>query len=745
MNKKVAILFFLLTMALTAQAEITFSAPELASDHNLLFGITQHNPGKTSYNTLFMSNIEITEEKPLQLTSYPEKMDILNKGEILRVKNRYGVTEYNIEKGTYLASYSNSQNPIPVDAVYSPAESVSPDGKWICTIEKTGPARGSVVLKNIEGFLSVTLVEEVQLSYTTVPVSWSPDSKFLIYQKDGDLYFTEPETAFKTSQIPEKLRKIGTGSINNIAWASSQNLVYIADDLVYSIPIYEMYLRALYSDFVGVGKIIGRLPHNFSKYDNFSVSPDCSSMVLINSQRTISYLELPGKATFVTQRYVGTQIASAGSTQSCTVFWDSKNTPVIWFQYYNTFKYSSEAFKLAESTLPTGRAVIPVALSLPEAVSFPLLSPDGTQLLFKNTSNLYVYDITPWKQSAVLACKDVVSYVWGNNHIFLGNPEAVIRWDYTKVSQNSADVLFPSSAGEYRWNSETGNPVIKNSWGIFEYDSAQTSWIASDISQLPEPSIVNSKYRVYLDTSPYSNYTNAIYIRTLEGLAKTEAFYISQQEKVSTKPQVALALDALDNADGLAYIMQVLEQYQIDGTFFINGEFIRRYPVETLRIAQSSQECASMFYISTDLVSIQDFIIDESFIRRGLARNEDDFYSLTQRELSVLWHTPYYSYNDQIVEAGNQAGYTFVHKAIDTKDTETFDMLHAPASQYIYTDNVIENIINALSPGAVIPIAVGINGERVDYLYQKLELLVIAIQEAGYDIVPVSQLLKAQK
>ena len=38
------------------------------------------------------------------------------------------------------------------------------------------------VLKNIEGFLSVTLVEEVQLSYTTVPVSWSPDSKFLIYQ-----------------------------------------------------------------------------------------------------------------------------------------------------------------------------------------------------------------------------------------------------------------------------------------------------------------------------------------------------------------------------------------------------------------------------------------------------------------------------------------------------------------------------------------------------------------------------------
>ena len=481
-----------------------------------------------------------------------------------------------------------------------------------------------------------------------------------IYQKDGDLYFTEPETAFKTSQIPEKLRKIGIGSINNIAWASSQNLVYIADDLVYSIPIYEMYLRALYSDFVGVGKIIGRLPHNFSKYDNFSVSPDCSSMVLINSQRTISYLELPGKATFVTQRYVGTQIASAGSTQSCTVFWDSKNTPVIWFQYYNTFKYSSEAFKLAESTLPTGRAVIPVALSLPEAVSFPLLSPDGTQLLFKNTSNLYVYDITPWKQSAVLACKDVVSYVWGNNHIFLGNPEAVIRWDYTKVSQNSADVLFPSSAGEYRWNSETGNPIIKNSWGIFEYDSAQTSWIASDISQLPEPSIVNSKYRVYLDTSPYSNYTNAIYIRTLEGLAKTEAFYISQQEKVSTKPQVALALDALDNADGLAYIMQVLEQYQIDGTFFINGEFIRRYPVETLRIAQSSQECASMFYISTDLVSIQDFIIDESFIRRGLARNEDDFYSLTQRELSVLWHTPYYSYNDQIVEAGNQAGYTFV-------------------------------------------------------------------------------------
>ena len=41
--------------------------------------------------------------------------------------------------------------------------------------------------------------------------------------------------------------------------------------------------------------------------------------------------------------------------------------------------------------------------------------------------------------------------------------------------------------------------------------------------------------------------------------------------------------------------------------------------------------------------------IDKTFLKKGLARNEDDYFIATGHEMAQLWHTPYYyritSYN----------------------------------------------------------------------------------------------------
>ena len=55
---------------------------------------------------------------------------------------------------------------------------------------------------------------------------------------------------------------------------------------------------------------------------------------------------------------------------------------------------------------------------------------------------------------------------------------------------------------------------------------------------------------------------------------------------------------------------------------------------------------------------------------------------------------------------------------------------------------IIEEITNTLKDGMVIPVSVGVSGgTRQDYLYDKLDLLIAAIPDAGYDIVSVGQLL----
>jgi len=194
----------------------------------------------------------------------------------------------------------------------------------------------------------------------------------------------------------------------------------------------------------------------------------------------------------------------------------------------------------------------------------------------------------------------------------------------------------------------------------------------------------------------------------------------------------------------LARILHTLEKYNVRSTFFINGEFIRRYPAETGRIVEAGHECGSMFYTAMDLTTSEDFLVDVNFVRRGLARNEDEFFDLTGKELSVIWHAPYYAANKAVLEAGDLAGYIYVDRSLDPLDTVTFEQAAmGDISTYKTSNMIIEDIVSQLEDEMIIPVAVGVGaGSRENFLYDKLDLLLVAILDAGYDIVSVSELLK---
>lgn len=739
--KKIIVIGLLLLLASLLPAEVTFSTPYINQENSLLFEVSHNQPGEKPYPTFFTAKIQEGMVQPQQITSYPEHLSVLIGGKTLRIRNRYSTTHYNVETKALLHSPTVEGEIIPTKSVIPAAESTSPDGKWICSIQKTGPVTGKIILRSASGYTETELVHKTEMSFTHVPVLWSPDSKFVIYEKEGNLYFTEPDSMFKSSQVPEHLRKIGPGFINYVAWASEKNLVYISNDLVYRIPIYEMYTRALYSDFVGIGTVVGRLPHSFTSTDNFSVNKDCTAMVMSGHQRTISYLSLPGSATFVRQMYTGTQVSLVGSTQNCDFFWDGWGNPILWFQYHTVGTTDSDVYKLEIH----GGQVQAILLDIPEKTVEPKFSPDGNYLLCRNNESIFVYDINHWAQISLLSCSNVIDYSWGNDgNVFIGTEDAVLSWNIHHPNQNSVEILFPVSAISYGWNSATDNPILETHWGIMEYHQETGKWNYSELVEMEEPKSGNNHYRVFLDSSPNKNFTNMPYIRTLTGAAVTRAFYEPATQKQEKRPRVALTFDALDNSDGLAKILQTLEQYNIRSTFFINGEFIRRYPAETGRIVEAQHECGSMFYTALDLTSNQDFLVDTNFVRRGLARNEDEFFDLTEKELSVLWHSPYYKTNEQILEAGKLAGYTYVDRTIDTMDTVTLEKAAtSDISTYKTANSIIESIVGQLEKDMIIPISVGVGaGSREDYLYDKLDLLLVAILDAGYDIVPVSTLIQ---
>ena len=250
-------------------------------------------PGTNSYSSLFYSKLVNGASKnlPELLTCYPEQLELLDEGTVLQIRNRYGTGRYNTKTDSF--DWFEKNDGIPVNSLPVSPYSISSDGKWLVKIEKYSLYTGSLVIQNVQSGKTAVLCESVRQSYKSLPVKWSPDGTILIYEKEGALYFCNPEAVLRKVEMDEKYRKIGRGTINSVNWSSEKSLIYIDDYLVYQINSKELYTLGLYSGIIGQGKVIGRLPSQFnSASDKFSVNSSAKSFVIVQNNRLFTYLKL---------------------------------------------------------------------------------------------------------------------------------------------------------------------------------------------------------------------------------------------------------------------------------------------------------------------------------------------------------------------------------------------------------------------------------------------------------------------
>jgi peptidoglycan/xylan/chitin deacetylase (PgdA/CDA1 family) len=206
--------------------------------------------------------------------------------------------------------------------------------------------------------------------------------------------------------------------------------------------------------------------------------------------------------------------------------------------------------------------------------------------------------------------------------------------------------------------------------------------------------------------------------------------------------ELALVFNAVDSTEGIVQVLRALKDYDIRATFFVNGEFVRESPGAARLLSRSGNEIGSMFFTDIDPSNAR-FKIDRDYVRRGLARAEDEWFSATGKELSLIWHMPYYTTNSDVIAAGASMNYTYVGRDIDPLDwVGKADAASLPGS-YLSAHALIEKIVAAAKPGSIIPIRLGIpDGGRDDYLFREVPLLIDALESAGYAIVPVSKLIE---
>ena len=737
-SKKIFLTLFLALSGLAnIQAGIKFGDGDINSQNQLLFTLKHSIPGTEGYRTLFKADLQngTAEVRPEILTCYPEHMELIKNESILQVRNRYGIVWYDLKKEGF--TWKESVSEVPSNSLRIAPYAVSPDGKWNCHVEKNSYATGILYLENMVTGKKIVLNESAPFSYKSVPAKWQNDSSILVYEKNGFIYFCNPEALVKEVEAGEEYRKIGPGSINSVCWSGGKYLVYIDCDMVYRINSKELYTLGLYSGIIGKGTSLGRLPFIFSpSKDKFSVNEDITNLVVIQQEKNYTLYKVSGKATCDYFSVVSSRpfIDNKHALLEAQVIWASSSEPAIWIK---TMPYSSEkpsacVYKMNEKF----QKLLEI-----ENSGLPCISPDKSLAAFYSGSTVYVYSTANWKRIASFTAENIESLVWDSkNFLYTGGDRTIKQWN---LNDNSKKLLMLSAVTNGYWDLDGSLVADTGNGKSYIFNTEKRNWTENK-AEIRHTNITrNEDYRVFCGQTDNKNYENALYVRTLKGKAVTKPVLEESIRPTPERQKVALSFDAYDNADGIAGIIYDLDNYNVPGTFFLNGEFIRRYPNECNLLANSKNDMASMFFSTTKLVS-GDYIMDEEFIRRGLARNEDEFFQCTGRELSLLWHAPYYKKIDKAIQVGKAAGYTYVDAVSPCLDTVTLEDAVRGRAEYLSPEKIINIYMEKVrsGKGRILSVAAGISyGERESYLYETLDLLLSALLDEGYDIVLVRDVI----
>lgn len=759
--KRSALVVLFFCSFFSVYGELFFKDLNLNNENQLLFSADVDIPGNGHYSVLFSHSLDLGQT--VQQTWYPESLQVLDQGRILQVRNRFGVVRYNTagRKLTLMEGFKDFTKGATITSGALPPFSTSPNGEWIVYWSGKTFTTGDLILSDVKTGKFYTIAENVERYTGNEPVLWSSDSTAFIYENNGKLFFSRPGFySDTTAVVEENFRYIGDGTLSNISWYSPNRFVYINKDSVFNVYVSELFTRSLYSDLLGIGNLCGKLPFDFeSSYDKFQVSPSGNQIMVSIKNRLIFYIALNGDDyAYPAGGIVRPSLYLPGNCADVEFFWTSTGDPVVVSYSVEDGNLKTHLFRARqEKENLTAFESLPV----PEKTKDFALSTDARKMALITDDGIEVYDFDTWNKTGSLLTEEVVSADWGDSiTLYAGGVETVRSWN-TVTGKTS--VLFFSSVENYGWEEGT-NAIIVDCQDKRYVQNSRGIWEEKPDAQTTKVSNQNAQWRVYLDTSNSPLFLNSIYLRQNTGLSRTvplfndpvclyddlrnftedknnkEGLFFNGSR--TKKREIALTFDALDNSEGIPSILYVLNKYGIKATFFLNGEFMRRNPSAVKEITMAGHEIGSMFFTTSDLNSSK-YKIDKNFISRGLARNEDDYYSITGKELSLLWHPAYYTLSDVIVNAGKEAGYTYVGYDIDSLDWVCMEDKGTLSGLYMDSSKLVERILTEKKPGSVIPIRVGSPaGTRTDFLYDKLELLINGLLESGYDLVPVSTLIK---
>lgn len=227
-----------------------------------------------------------------------------------------------------------------------------------------------------------------------------------------------------------------------------------------------------------------------------------------------------------------------------------------------------------------------------------------------------------------------------------------------------------------------------------------------------------------------------------------------------SKKEIAITFDGGSINNASEDILDILKDKEVTCTFFLTGEFIRKYPKTVKRIAKDGHEVGNHTWSHPHLTSFADNRKHQTLRNVNPKMLEDEFeqtaslYKLvTSNKMVPLWRAPYGEFNSQILRWAADAGYRHVGWTVGRGWDETMDTLDWVAdknsSSYRSADEIMAKILNYGkgrpngSNGVIILMHLGTH-RHDDFPHLKLPYIIEGMQLKGYRFVKISEMMEEE-
>ena len=194
----------------------------------------------------------------------------------------------------------------------------------------------------------------------------------------------------------------------------------------------------------------------------------------------------------------------------------------------------------------------------------------------------------------------------------------------------------------------------------------------------------------------------------------TPISYVGTKEK-----KVSISFDASWGNDKTQLILDTLDQYDVKATFFLVGIWVREYPDDVKNIANAGHDIGNHSNTHPDLTQL-----NMASIRYEIETCNSDIEKLTGKR-PTLFRNPFGAYDDRVVGTVLGMGMDCIQWDVDTLD---------------WTNNsgaeICARIRNNIKNGSII-LMHNAGGSTAD----SLPMIIQTIQDLGYEIVPISELI----